>query len=147
MNLGLIRNLCKKRTGGMRQLAPNIDSDKISLYKECAQLLQTLDENNEVESNLIQHFANGKSYSEHAIEELINIGAAKRGENGSLVKTDLTHSLNVRKYFINEIATIENNRRLENLSERSVRSSEKSVCAAVISAISALISALSAILK
>lgn len=109
-------------------------SDKILHYEECSQLLHDLDTNNEVDAGLIPHFTNGKMYSDHAIEELINIGAAKRGENGSLFKTDATHSFNVRNYFQDRIREINVLKRTEDLHERSTKSSEKSAQAAIESA-------------
>ena len=112
-------------------------SSKIALYEECSRLLSELDAKNEVTIGLVASISNSPQYTEKVIEELISIGAARRGDSDNLCCTALTHSLNVRGYYQERISELKRQREKEELNRRSVESAEESAKAAQCSAQSA----------
>ena len=115
----------------------DIYSDRIAIYEECSRLLEKLDEEKDVSIGMVARMSGQHIYLDRAVEELIKVGAAKRGENGNLLCTELTSHMRILGYFQEKIYELENQQRLDKLNERSVLSSEKSANAANRSAKSA----------
>lgn len=109
----------------------------ITLYEECTKLLNELDAKNEVTIGLIASMSNAKFYSEKAIEELISIGAARRGDTDNLCRTASTHSLNAREYYQERISEIKRLRGKDELNKQIAADSKLSAKAAQSSAKSA----------
>lgn len=110
---------------------------KLKLYSECDKWLKRLYEEKSLASSLVSDMVNIEYPSKEVILMLVQIGAAKIGDNNELLSTEFTKGMVTLNYFGEKMEELEEKNHRDELEERSTKSSELSAKAAYYSAKSA----------